>query len=114
MKLSEQWLLEKEIEKILDMGTTEYPYEGTEIDKRGIKDAIVELIEKRESEQLYAIINNYVTKREGYLHIAYAGSEEFINTKMERLRDKAIRVLKRTDFDKEFEKVTIIIRRNQE
>lgn len=41
-----KWELESTIEKIIESNITEVPYEGTEVDKRGIKEEIIELITK--------------------------------------------------------------------
>ena len=58
----------------------------------------------------HVLINNYVTKRQGSLNIVFLyRDEELLNRRIESLRDKAERVLKRTDFDEEFSKAIITV-----
>lgn len=62
------------------------------------------------TEKWHALINNYVTKREGSLHIVFIyRDEEMLDARIKSFRDKGERVLKRTDFDKEFSKVIITV-----
>jgi len=57
----------------------------------------------------YAVINTYVTFREGELHMPYAfKTKEMRDRKFDRLKAKA-EIIKRTDFEKEFIKATIVI-----
>jgi len=58
----------------------------------------------------YALINNYVTYQDGSLRIVFAyRNEGMLDNRIASLRDKAERILKRTDFDQEFTKVKITV-----
>ena len=57
----------------------------------------------------FAIINTFVTHREGELHVSYAfKTKEMRDKKFDRLKAKAD-IIKRTDFEKEFIKATITV-----
>jgi len=57
----------------------------------------------------YAIINVYVTYREGDLHVSYAyKTKELRDNKFDRLKKKS-EIIKRTDFEKEFIKAILTI-----
>lgn len=43
-KKLQSWELNSEIEKIINSNIEEIPYEGTEVDKQGLRDSILELI----------------------------------------------------------------------
>lgn len=47
----ERWQLENRIEKIINRNCVEIPWEGTEVDKSGLREDIIDLIDeiKRES-----------------------------------------------------------------
>jgi lipid II:glycine glycyltransferase (peptidoglycan interpeptide bridge formation enzyme) len=65
------------------------------------------------TEKWHALINNYVAKREGSLRIVFIyKDEEVLDNRIKRFRDKAERVLNRTDFDEEFSKVIITVESN--
>jgi hypothetical protein len=62
------------------------------------------------TEKWHALINNYVAKRTGSLSIVFVyRDEKILDGRIKGFRDKAERILKRTDFDEEFSKVIITI-----
>ncbi len=63
----------------------------------------------------HVLINNYVTKRQGSLNIVFAyKDEELLDARIKSFRDKAERVLKRTNFDEEFSKAIITVDYNED
>lgn len=54
----EDWRFREELEKIVESGCKEVPYEGTDVDKSGIVEDIMELLTSKK----YSLLNHETSK----------------------------------------------------